>query len=223
MDKFGQLVDDKTNGRVFPKADKLREQAQKAYDRYVECAKDAQNAWQSHDHKKAHEFSVAKGTWKKKSDSLHAAAAQCIIDNQSWRGSRRIDLHGLFVAEAKDIVENVLEYFKRGAERHGDKKERIEKAKQEKRFEKEKARKMELGLPNEVDIPDGCVEIITGAGHHSTDHARIRPMVEQLLKEKNLKYDMERGGGAILVHLFPVADAFKQLNETKKNPLLSPQ
>lgn len=54
----------------------------------------------------------------------------------------------------------------------------------------------------ESRIRDGSLEltIITGAGHHSDNNrAKIKPAIEELLRQRGFQYEVDRTGGIILV------------------------
>lgn len=139
----------------------LRGKASKAGDQMGKAFASSQKAYKRNKKGDAHDLSVKGKKYQAEMKKLNAAAVASIIRNQKkgWEGGK-IDLHGLYVAEAESEVEAFL--------KHHDKKK------------------------------TGVVEIVTGAGIHSTtkDHPKIRPAIDKLLKNKRIKHEMEHGNGA---------------------------
>jgi DNA-nicking Smr family endonuclease len=81
-------------------------------------------------------------------DSANAAAAAAVLDPQAWRTSPKIDLHGLYVAEAEAATRAFLDAHRPSAEGHHH-------------------------MHGAAAASSLELEIVTGAGHHSKASADV--------------------------------------------------
>jgi hypothetical protein len=75
------------------------------------CKRRSQEAYTAGDKAAAHDLSLEGKKWGAAMDAENGRARGAIFSGQNWRGDRSVDLHGLFVEEAKGVVETVLDYF----------------------------------------------------------------------------------------------------------------
>ena len=114
VDRHGQLVDDKTGGRVFPEAEKHRKKAHAEGDKMHKASGDSQTAWKRGDKGEAKRLSDLSKKHRAHMEEENRKAVAAILSQQPWKDSPKIDLHGLYVEEAKHAVQDFLDHHTKG-------------------------------------------------------------------------------------------------------------
>lgn len=148
-----------------------REEANMYASRRRDCAARSQIAWRSGEKARAKQLSNEGKIYAEKMKEANWRAARAMLKPQKSKQTGKLDLHGLYRAEAVAGTLEFLDYWK--------------------------------ALPREKR-PE-TVEIITGAGNHSKIQGRpvIKPEVEKILRNRDLKHEPLRGDGAFLVYVNP--------------------
>ena len=92
-------------------ASACRASASAAHGRMTSLKSLSQSAYVSGNKASAHELSVEGKAWGSKMDAENEKAVALIFGAQNWRTERTVDLHGLFVEEAREAVSVVLDFF----------------------------------------------------------------------------------------------------------------
>ena len=101
--------------------DRLRDLARKEQDQYHRCAADSQKAYQSGDGAGAHRISEEGKKHAAKADQYNKQASEYIFRENNAVGkvaSDTIDLHGQFVEEAEEILEQRIRYAQSTGQTH---------------------------------------------------------------------------------------------------------
>lgn len=161
--KYGWFYDEKTKSyternftdQVFAK---YREKATKEHELMSQCFEKSQAAFNSGKKDEAKRLSEEGKKDQENRDKFQKEAAQQIFNEMNKGLSEdAIDLHGLYVSEAIQFVE-----------------ERLDKLSKSKKYT--------------------TFNVITGAGNHSAESAKIKPHIGKLLSTKGLKYNVGNEG-----------------------------
>lgn len=83
-----------------------REQASRLYDKRNECSQQSQKAYKNGDKQRAHELSVQLQQYLEQAEDYNKRAAEYVfVQNNADSEADEIDLHGLYVKEAKWILQ----------------------------------------------------------------------------------------------------------------------
>jgi DNA-nicking Smr family endonuclease len=161
--KYGWFYEEKTKNyvernftdQVFAK---YREKANKEHDLMAQCFENSKTAFTSGRKDEAKKLSDEGKKHQENKDKYQKEAAQQIFKEMNKdAGEDTIDLHGLFVSEAVEFLE-----------------QRLANLSKSKKYT--------------------TLHVITGAGNHSAESAKIKPHISKLLSTKGLKYAVGNEG-----------------------------
>ncbi|OOQ82484.1 Smr domain protein [Penicillium brasilianum] len=173
--------------------DRLRDLARQEASKRGDCYSRSKEAYASGDGARAKQLSEEGKAHGRKMEEYNKQASEFIFreNNASGRvADDTIDLHGQFVEEAEEILEERIKY----AKAHGQNHLHVYVA----TFVPENPA---YALTTRKHITN-CPPSIVGKGNHSAGHIqKIKPRVEQVCKELGLQYATEDNAGRIYVNL----------------------
>ncbi|KAK2751558.1 hypothetical protein FQN55_000279 [Onygenales sp. PD_40] len=173
------------SGDAEAEYDRLREAARHEAAQRGSCFDRSRHAYESGDGQLAKELSEQGKAHGRKMEEYNKQASEFIFRENNADGrvpSDTIDLHGQFVEEAEDILEERIKYARQHGQTH-------------------------LHVFSKFDVlinarQCGPTQRIVGKGNHSTNHIqKLKPRVEQVCRELGLQYATEDNAGRIYVNL----------------------
>ncbi|KAJ5490860.1 hypothetical protein N7539_002427 [Penicillium diatomitis] len=174
--------------------DRLRELARQEASKRGDCFQRSKEAYNNGDGARAKELSEQGKAHGRKMEEYNKQASEFIFRENNANGrveADTIDLHGQFVEEAEEILEERIRYAKAHGQDH---------------LHVYVLRMAILPPPLDFDLSSLPKPVapfsIVGKGNHSAGHVqKIKPRVEQICRELGLQYATEENAGRIYVNL----------------------